>query len=231
MSRCSEDEVSTTTGIVWSFGSARIWRSTSMPSTFGNLRSRRRRRGRSMLARFAYLPRAKRKSRASAPSSTATMLLASRLFVRARIVSSRSSGLSSTRRISTWSLVMSHLLVGTGQGEREAGTLVLASLGAHGPAVTGDDALDDGEPDACSGEFMSVKTSEDAKKRVNVPHVEPCTVVTDPVEDVVCPLVAVDGDLCSWLRSGELQGVGEQVGPDLAQERRGTDRKSGVEGK
>src|ERR1017187_10533042 len=39
MSCCSEDEVSATTGIVWSFGSARIWRSTSMPSTFGNLRS------------------------------------------------------------------------------------------------------------------------------------------------------------------------------------------------
>src|ERR1035437_919158 len=149
MSRCSEDEVSTTTGIVWSFGSARIWRSTSMPSTFGNLRSRRRRRGRSMLARFAYLPRAKRKSRAYAPSSTATMLLASRLFVRARIVSSRASALSSARRISTWSLVMSHPLVGAGQGEREAGALVFASLGTHGPAVTGDDALEDGAARLC----------------------------------------------------------------------------------
>ena len=37
MSRCSEDEVSTTTGIAWSFGSPRIWRSTSMPSTFRQL--------------------------------------------------------------------------------------------------------------------------------------------------------------------------------------------------
>src|SRR5436190_557847 len=68
MSRCSLEEVRIATGIALVRGSSRMARSTSMPSTFGILRSRKMTLGGEAKEREACWPRQKRKSSACSPS-------------------------------------------------------------------------------------------------------------------------------------------------------------------
>src|SRR6185312_4088308 len=175
MSRSSREEVRATTGMLRVRGSALISRRTWMPSTSGSLRSRRMTLGMSSIERSAWAPRQKTKSSASTPSRAWWTLLATLCRRKEWRASSASSGLSSTRRIST-SFRM-NLSCADGKEERRAdvGSRFRPDLAP----VAVDDALDDREPDAGAFElFRAVKALEDAEQLVRITHVEAGAVVT-----------------------------------------------------
>src|SRR6267142_1203311 len=99
MSSSSLEEVRITVGISRVRGSARSRLSTSRPESFGSLRSSRITAGVRATSRPACAPSPKRKSSASAPSRATTTSFAIFAWRSARVVSSSSSGLSSTSRI------------------------------------------------------------------------------------------------------------------------------------
>src|SRR6266403_1490416 len=99
MSSSSLEEVRITVGISRVRGSARSRLSTSSPESFGSLRSSRITAGMRERSRPACAPSPKRKSTASAPSRATTTSFAIFAWRSARVVSSSSSGLSSTSRI------------------------------------------------------------------------------------------------------------------------------------
>src|SRR5882762_9642296 len=109
MSSSSLDDVRITTGISLVRGSARIRCSTSMPSSFGSLRSSSTTAGITGGSRPACLPVPNRKSTASWPSLATMTLLAMLAFLSARSVSSSSFGLSSTSMI-IFSIIVSPAL-------------------------------------------------------------------------------------------------------------------------
>src|SRR5690349_15328097 len=196
---------------------ALITRSTSMPSTRGIFRSSRTRRG-APACRPAKRPSRSRKSSASCPSCSQTIWLATFCSFRPRIVSSASSGLSSTRRISTSSSsCMSGLL---GQREVERRALVGLAVGPDSPAVAYDDALHQSEPHAGAAEFaFAVQPLEHAKQLRLVARIEACAVVADVVDELL--LVADRADLHDGPLplARILDRVGEQIGPHLLEQR------------
>src|SRR6266850_4023529 len=99
MSSSSLEEVRITVGMSLVRGSERRRSSTSSPESFGSLRSSRITAGIRERSRPACAPSPKRKSSASAPSRATTISLAIFAWRSARVVSSSSSGLSSTSRI------------------------------------------------------------------------------------------------------------------------------------
>src|SRR6185503_6997343 len=94
----SREVVKTTTGIVFNFGSPRIWRNTSKPFIRGILRSNRIRAGLPRVARELSVRR-RRQSIACAPLCVTTTISAVPLAAMARTARSASLRLSSASRI------------------------------------------------------------------------------------------------------------------------------------
>src|SRR5688572_24277090 len=104
------------------------------------------------------------------------MLLARFAAFSALIVSSASSGLSSTSRISICS--NSCIVVAPWQREVERRAFVRPAFGPHAPAVARDDALHEGEADAGAREvLLIVQSLEDAEKLGGIARVEACAIV------------------------------------------------------
>src|SRR6185436_17905178 len=124
--------------------------------------------------------------------SRATMIVSSNSLLRnARSVSSTSSGLSSTRRISLIGFLQGVLP----QGEIEAGSLVRFPFRPHVPAVTMNDPLHRGEPDAGAREFgRGVQPLERSKQFIRVLRIEAGAVVAD-VERGRPVFVAAEADV------------------------------------
>src|SRR5687767_9356260 len=106
------------------------------------------------------------------------MLLATFWLRSPRIVSSASSALSSTSRMSTWSNSSIGILLGQREMERGAG--VGLAVGPYPPAVPRDDLVHQGEPDAGAGKVLvAVQALEHAEQPVHVARVEARAVVAD----------------------------------------------------
>src|SRR5262245_59607246 len=103
-----------------------------------------------------------------------------------RSASSRSSALSSTIRMSTgWLLTMIPIW---SEREEECCPLVNDGVRPDPAAMAMDDALHDGQADACALEVLRpMQTLEDSEELVRILHVEPGSVVAH-VEDVVAVL-------------------------------------------
>src|SRR4051795_7273643 len=149
------------TGICFSLGSALIAVSTSRPSVPGRLRSSRTTPGRGASAKR---PRRKRKSSASSPSAQRMIGFLSPDRRKARLAASKSSGLSSTRRIG-WLGLLSGTHVSFLQGEIEGRPLAGGRLDPDSAMVALDDLLDDREARAGAAAVLvaAVQALEDAK--------------------------------------------------------------------
>src|SRR5690606_30486277 len=149
------------------------------------------------------------------PSRLTTTSLASWLRSSAIRVSSRSWGLSSTRRIGLsmlLSVVACCAVVQVGQGKVEGCALVEPSLGPDATAVAFDDPPHAGQTDAGAFEFLhAVQTLEHPKQLRGVLHVEADAVVANV--DHRFPFVTLGTDLDAGRRAvaAVLDGVADQV--------------------
>src|SRR5229473_8640756 len=110
---------------------------------------------------------------------------------------------------------------GDGQSKKEFRSLADFRLGPDASAVARDDALDDREADAGAGKLvLSMQALKDAKQLVVVAHVEARTVVAHAVNQVRAALLAGDLYPGRGLAAAVLQRVGQQVDPDLPEQRR-----------
>src|SRR5881409_1365174 len=208
MSCSSFDEVRITTGSSAVRWSARIALSTPRPSSLGSFRSRIASVGSGALARSACGPRAKRKSSASMPSRATTMGFIRWLRLTARSVSSTSSGLSSTSRMTLFALLMFRLR------EIEEEGRAVARLGVHpDPAVVAvEDALHDRQADAGASELALVMQAlEGTEQAVGIGHVEADAVVGDEAILLAVVLDHADTDHRLVGLAGELPRVLQQV--------------------
>src|ERR1700737_493516 len=194
-------------------------RSTSMPSTFGNFRSRKTTRGPLWILRSAYLPRAKMKSSAASPSVTEMIAFARWLLRRARKVSSRSRGLSSTRRISTSfidRLPILNFVFCKLQSEKERRPLAGLTFRPHPAAMALHDPLHDGQPDATPLKLdVRVQPLKDSEDFLGVTRVETDSQITNPVEVVIAVGAAAKLDSDGPGRLGVLHRVREEIDQDL----------------
>src|SRR5438552_17943573 len=175
MSCSSFDEVRITTGSSAVRWSARMALSTPSPSSLGSFRSRITSVGSGAFARSACGPRAKRKSSASMPSRATTIGFIRWLRLKARSVSSTSSALSSTSKMTFVSLMLR-------LPEIEIEGRAMPGLGVHPDlsVVPVEDALHDRQADAGAGEFALVMQAlEGAEQAVGIVHVEADAVVGD----------------------------------------------------
>src|SRR4051812_32138266 len=119
-------------------------------------------------------------SSASSPSFTHVMLFATLPLFNAVIVSSASSGLSSTSNISICS--NSSIAGAPGQGEVERGAGAGLTFGPHAAAVAGDDAVHERESYAGAGKIgLVVQPLEHAEELRRVTRIEACAVVAHEV--------------------------------------------------
>src|SRR2546422_4507692 len=156
------------------------------------------------------------KSSASAPSRTTWIRFETLFFLSERRVNSSSLGLSSTSRISTGSPVMG----GTPQGEIECRAFVHFCFCPDAAAMPVNDALHNRETDSCSFIVLgAMEPLEDSKEFPHVLHVEPDSVVFYDIHRLATVRLGAYFDARLFSRARELQGVGEEVGKDLLQER------------
>src|SRR3970282_1860524 len=128
-------------------------------------------------------------SSASAPSFTQVTLFASLPLRSARSASSASVGLSSTRRMSTFSNLS--ILASFRQRKMESRARVHRALGPDPPAVPGEDARHDGQTHAGALELVrAVQPLEHAEQLVVVAHVEPGAVVLHAIDALSAVLAA-----------------------------------------
>src|SRR3970040_390525 len=158
------------------------------------------------------------KSSAWAPSFTQVTLFASLPLRSARSASSASVGLSSTRRMSTFSNLSIRASFRQRKMERRA--RVHRALAPAAPAVPGDDALHDGQTDAGALELLrAVQPLEHAEQLVVVAHVEPGAVVLHAIDALRAVLAAAHRDQPLLAPAAELDRVCQQVRPCLLQQR------------
>src|ERR1700693_610678 len=162
------------------------------------------------------------------------MRLASLSFRSACRASSRSSGLSSTSRISTalesicsssnlshssffdYRSVCGARVFQPFQGEIKRRTLVDFRIDPDAAAVLLDDALHRGQPyPGAFKVFGTMKPLEHAKKLIGILHAETHTVITNKYRAAPVVLTLAHLNDGALPRSGELDGVGEQVGEHL----------------
>src|SRR5713226_10052427 len=198
--------------------SARMRCSTSIPLTFGSLRSSNTTAGRSCSA--GPLPSVpKRMSSACAPSCATTTSLVMLSLLSARIVRAASSGLSSTSRIFPGFTRASRPAGGPLQSEVERRSLIDGALGPDPAAVPGDDAHDGGEPDARALELgRGVQALEHAEQLVRVLHVEAGAVVPDHEGPAAVDVDGAEFDARLRLLGGVLPAVAEEILEDNPQQ-------------
>src|SRR5713101_5370416 len=174
MSVSSLEVVSTTTGSDWVLGSARMRRSTSSPSILGRLTSSSTSAGRNGRPAFS----GRRIRRACSPSA-ATMISLLMLFcLKARNVNVTSSGLSSTSSMGLLFMAVAPVWAVGREGEEECAAFSRLAFGPDPAAVTAQDAVHDGQPDAATLEFgRRVQPLERVEQFARIPHVEPGAVV------------------------------------------------------
>src|SRR3990172_3263154 len=158
-------------------------------------------------------------SSASAPSLSQVMWFASLPLRSARIASSASAGLSSTRRMST----SSNLSIWSSFRQRkiERGSFAHFALGPDPPAVPGHHAPHDGKADAGSRKLLRrMQPLEHAEKLVVVLHIESGAVVLDAVHALRAVLMAAHLDQRLLALAAELDRVRQQIDPHLLDRRR-----------
>src|SRR5688572_28056066 len=134
------------------------------------------------------------------------MLFASFWLRRPRMVSSASSGLSSTSRMSTWSNSSIGILLG--QREMEGGAGIGLAVGPDSPTVPRDDLVHQREPDAGAGKVLvAVQALEHAEQSVDVARVESRAVVADEIDVLALMGDAADLDLRCGSLGRELDRV------------------------
>jgi hypothetical protein len=97
--------------------------------------------------------------------------------------------------------------------------LVDLSFRPYSTAMTADDTMDICESDTCAFEILlPVQALKDPKEFIGILHVETNTVIADKDDcfDFIASF-ATDLDLRDLSRTGEFQGVRDQVNPDNAQ--------------
>src|SRR5437588_3531784 len=110
--------------------------------------------------------------------------------------------------------------VGVGQCKGELRSPAEFRLGPDASAVARDDALDDREADAGAGKLvLPMQALKDAKQLVVVAHVEARAVVAHAVNQVCAAALAGDLYPRRGLAAAVLQRVGQQVDPDLPEQR------------
>src|SRR3954454_13807507 len=201
------------TGMCFNWGAPLISASTSRPSVPGRLRSSRMTPGRGASAKR---PRRKRSSSASSPSAQRMIGFLSPDLRKARSVVSKSSGLSSTRRIGWLGLSGTH--VSFLQGEIEGRPLAGGRLDPDSAMVALDDLLDDRRARAGAAAVLvaAVQALEDAEHGVAVLFRDADAVVAH-VEERRPVRALPPADLDPLLRLVVvLHGVDDQVLEDLA---------------
>src|SRR6185295_8443469 len=158
-------------------------------------------------------------SRASAPSLSQLMRLASLPLRSARSASSASAGLSSIKSMSTFSNCST--CAPFGQRKIECRSRVHLALGPDPAAMARDDALHDGKSHSGAGEFLlAVQALEHAEQLAVVLHVEPGAVVLDAVDALRAVFAAahLDGRLLAL--AAELDRVRKKIRQRLPDQRR-----------
>src|SRR3954462_12236492 len=202
------------TGMCFNWGVALISESTSRPSVPGRLRLSRTTPGRGASAKR---PRRKRKSSALSPSAQRMIGFLSPDRRKARWAASKSSGLSSTRRIG-WLGLLSGTHVSFLQGEIEGRPLAGGGLDPDSAMVALDDLLDDRQARAGAAAVLvaAVQALEDAEHGVVVFFRDADAVVAH-VEDRRPVRILPPADLDPFLRLVVvLHGVDDEVVEDLA---------------
>src|ERR1035437_8433180 len=191
-------------------------RSTSMPSMRGILMSRTTTAGLPGL-RVPYFPSQRRYASASTPSLTTVTRLARLLSASASSVNSASLGLSSASRICFSSAMVSLLFAWQREIERSA--LVDYSLGPDAAAMTGDNALNIGQANPGSLEFLlGMQALKYAKELVGVLHVKAYSVIRNNESDFAVAFPGADLDSGHISLPGEFDSVPQQVGPNLTEQ-------------
>src|SRR3954469_17108029 len=91
----------------------------------------------------------------------------------------------------------------------------------HPSAMPRNDALDDRQSNPCPGELIHpVQALKYSEQLVAVAHVETCAVVAHTIDDVPALRGCGHIDHRSFTRTAVLDGIGEQIGPDLPQQHR-----------
>src|SRR2546425_11250048 len=155
-------------------------------------------------------------SSASAPSRTTWIRFETLFFRSERRVSSASLGLSSTNRISTGSPAMGI----APQCEIECRAFVHFCFCPDTAAMPVNDALHNRETDSRSFVLLgAMEPLEDSKEFPHILHVEADSVVFDDIHGLAIVRLGAHFNARLFSRARELEGVGEEVGKDLLQER------------
>src|ERR1700733_11516487 len=106
-----------------------------------------------------------------------------------------------------------------GQGEREYRADILHAFRPYATAVPGNDAVNDGEPDAGAPELLGAMQSlKYAKELFRVLHVEPDPVVAHGIVIFRAGFAAADLDERPLHLAAVLDRIGDEIGPYLAQQ-------------
>src|SRR5580658_825198 len=134
-------------------------------------------------------------------------------FLSARSVSSSSSGLSSTRRIGLFMVMVSAASrLFLWQREMEASSSVYRALGPYAAAVAMDDSLDGRKTDSGSGKFLcAVKSLKGRKELFRVGHIETRPIVSYGVDPRAVLLFGLERDVWGWAPGGEFPCVPQEV--------------------
>src|SRR5580658_128954 len=156
---------------------------------------------------------------ASTPSRSRITLFTTPPLRSARRTSSASASLSSTNRISIAS--KSSIPLSPGWREREYRAVVHLAFGPHPSAVPGNHPMHDGESDARAAKLVgAVQALENAEELVRIIHIESDPVVPDRVLILRSDFATADFDARAGLFAAVFDGVGDQVGPYLAEQSR-----------
>src|SRR4051794_2860930 len=213
---------------------------TSIPSSLGNLRLSKISRGGAAPLRLRNPPRPKRKSSASSPSRATAISASLSSSLKGRTVSSTSSGLSSTTRMSIrcgsaeggrWGRDSSgagflpELLIGIGwiptsslpcipaaQRQVKCRSALRLGLGPNPASVFMRNALHQGQSRSVALELIrSMQPLKHAEQLPGVAHLEPNSIVRDGHANLTIELDRPNSDHSLLAGPGELDRVGEQV--------------------
>src|SRR3990170_8578457 len=153
------------------------------------------------------------------PSRATITSLATLAWRSARMVSSSSSGLSSTSSIVFSAISCLRDRCVRCESEEERGALALRRVPPDAPAMAVDDALHGRQADARPRELLlRMQPLESTEQLVRVRHIEAYPVVANEVGRALAVPQAPDLDARMLRLGGELPGVGDQVFKRRAQE-------------
>ena len=160
-------------------GSARNRRRTSRPSTLGSFKSSKVTCGMSLVSRPVNLPLPPKSSRASAPSRTTTTSLVMLFFLRARKSRLHRPDYLPREGSLVFARIAPFQECRSSNAEIKCGTFFNLGFSPYITAMTTNDPLNRGQPDARTGEFIhAVKTLKSAKEAVGILGIETGSVVS-----------------------------------------------------